>query len=309
MAPRHFLLVKHADHTAALLAQRGARVVRTSLSDYPNATLTWDPVDGIRVDGRVLGFAAGLWRRPASADGARYAPDYRAFVCRETQDAFLGATQASQIRWLTDPSALARAELKLVQLRVAISIGLPVPPTLVTNCASDGVAFAERHGPVVVKPIRYGLLTTGPEARVAYTRRVTASELADLTGSPVILQHEIDAKLHLRVVTVRGDVFVSAVRSEELDWRSDPSSHERFEAVGDLEWPAVRVGALALADRLGIGFSSQDWAVDRQDHAHFLEANPNGQWMFVDSVHHGRPSAAVADALWDAAQHGRGEDC
>ena len=33
---------------------------------------------------------------------------------------------------------------------------------------------------------------------------------------------------------------------------------------------------------MGLGFTSQDWVLDSQGDAIFLELNPNGQWLFVD---------------------------
>ncbi len=172
--------------------------------------------------------------------------------------------------------------MKLVQLRVAERLGIPTPATLVTNSAAAALTFLDQVRQVVAKPVRYGLVSREPEARIAWTTQVSRSDLADLEGTPVILQHAVQARAHLRITTVRDRAFIGRLTATELDWRSRIDNHECFEPMrGDKRLIGA---ALEIARALGVGFSAQDWIEDRDGHILLLEANPNGQWQFLDPV-------------------------
>ncbi|MDP9343946.1 MAG: hypothetical protein M3Q23_18015 [Actinomycetota bacterium] len=133
---------------------------------------------------------------------------------------------------------------------------------------------------------------------------MTEAELHRLAGPPVILQRCIRASRHLRVVTIRDEVFVASLRAAEVDWRSNEINHERFRPEPDEAWPCVRQGATALAAALQIGFSAQDWIVDNSGRPFFLEVNPNGQWLFLDPLWDGRIGESLAMALERLASDG-----
>jgi hypothetical protein len=120
-----------------------------------------------------------------------------------------------------------------------------------------------------------------------------------LTGAPVMFQALVAARVHLRVVTVGHRLFLGSLAARELDWRAAPPNHDRFERVPGRSYPLVAQGARALARRLGLGYSSQDWIIDQSGTAWFLEANPNGQWLFLDRPHEGDITEAIASRLME----------
>jgi glutathione synthase/RimK-type ligase-like ATP-grasp enzyme len=191
---------------------------------------------------------------------------------------------------------LWEAELKLVQLRRAQAFGLPIPPTLVTNDPVEAHEFVKRFHPVVAKPVRYGLLGATPQPLVAWTSRVDATSLGELQGPPVILQKEVAATAHLRVVTIGSQTFVARLATDSLDWREDAENHDRFQAVPDDELGGLRKHAALLARELRLGFSAQDW-IETREGVVFLEANPSGQWLFLDPAFHGRLLDAMVREL------------
>jgi hypothetical protein len=82
-----------------------------------------------------------------------------------------------------------------------------------------------------------------------------------------------------------------------LDWRSDLLNHERFEPVLSPSRDNLVEPALRVARWLGLGFTTQDWIEDDDGVLYFLEANPNGQWLFVDQVLEGAVTQAVVESL------------
>jgi glutathione synthase/RimK-type ligase-like ATP-grasp enzyme len=291
---------EHGDRLEELLSARGrVAVSRLSLSQLPDVPFTWGP-------GPVLSWGderiehdrlAGLWRRPGSAKVEDYNPLFSRFVETESEDSFLGAIATFPVRWLTHPNDMSLAERKLVQIQAAHALRMVMPETLVTNSGKSAKAFIDAHGEVVIKPVRYGLVSEEPP-RVAWTRLLTAEDqIASLAGPPVILQRRIKAVRHLRVVTVAGTTFIGELRANELDWRTSEANHSAFIAARSGGWPGVRTSALRIAERLHLGFSAQDWVVDSDGCAYFLEANPNGQWLFMDPLWHGAIGERLAAEL------------
>lgn len=290
---------EHADAVQLTLTARGfVRIIRCSREDLPAQSFVWTPTGDRRLADFVLKAGwSGLWRRPSSPRVSDYLPAYREFVSDESVDAFDGMLESAGIRWLTSPWMMRRAELKLVQLQTAAFLGLPTPRTVVTNDAATAINFARECKEVVVKPVRYGLLRTDDRPRLAYTTEVGEAELASLEGPPVILQERLNADVHLRIVTVGDSVFTGQVRADEVDWRATLENHGRFEpAPRDIHESAASL-ALSLTQALGLGFSAQDWIVTLDRGPVFLEANPNGQWLFLDPLWDGAITTAIAERL------------
>jgi hypothetical protein len=195
---------EHTDHLERVLSERGrVQTVRCSMEDMPASSFVCLPSGLMTIDGTVVNKpCSGLWRRPGTPKVGGFAPEYQRFVDGETWVAFVGGLTSLDIRWVNDPIALTHAESKLVQLRVASTLGLPIPDTLVTNSPADAIAFSGRHRRLVVKPIRYGLVATDPAPRIAWTTPARRADLELLAGPPVILQERLRAEEHLRVVTV-----------------------------------------------------------------------------------------------------------
>lgn len=307
------MLVGHAsdEHTdeveRVLHARKRVAVERLSREALPGTDMGWQPRIGLRMDRRQIrrnGGRAGLWRRPSWPLTERYADQYREFVLDECVDAFDGALHADISVWITHPSVMRTAELKAVQLDRAAALRLSIPRTLITNDGVQAQAFAKALGDVVVKPVRYGLVQAVP-ARVTYTSTVEADDLAGLAGVPVIVQERIRAKEHLRIVTIGRSVFAATLTASELDWRARVQNHDAFELARGRAAELASAGALALADALGIGYSAQDWVVTAEGGAVFLEANPNGQWLFLDPLWDGGITREMASQLESLAGAGR----
>ena len=274
------------------------KVLRTSLPALSVTTFLWSPTGPLVIGDATIPSktCSGIMRRPGQPDLSSFDPEYASFVMSEYYDAFHGGLAAAGVAWLTQPSTLIQAEFKLLQLRNAAELNLPLPATVVTNYYDGVEPLGDRD--VVVKPVRYGLLTTTNPPRVAYTSATRLAELEGLSGCPVIVQERIRAAFHLRVITIGPDsVFVGVLPADDsLDWRSDEANHTRFR--GDLPYPSeVREFASSLARKLDLGLSAQDWVVTPDGEPVFLEANPNGQWLFIDDIFDQAISRRVSDTL------------
>jgi hypothetical protein len=106
---------------------------------------------------------------------------------------------------------------KPLQLVTAVSCGLEVTPTLVTNRPASVASFARtaRKG-TVCKTFGGNSVTEDGVLKVAYTHRLDTNDLADLRGVASCahqLQHWIDKTHEARVVIVGNRMFAVTIHA------------------------------------------------------------------------------------------------
>jgi glutathione synthase/RimK-type ligase-like ATP-grasp enzyme len=208
----------------------------------------------------------------------------------------VSVTRTCGVRWLTELDALVSAENKIVQCAAATALGIATPETIVTNDPAElREALPEEF---VVKPLGPGHFYEGDEALVVYSTvlRKDSPELEVLGAAPFIAQRKLQARRHLRVVTVRDQVWVASIEAADwpLDWREAAGAHSAFALT---EPPSeVAKGSLALAGQLKLGYSSQDWLLC-EDGCYVIDVNPAGQWLFLPEPIAGSVAAAIAGWL------------
>ena len=202
----------------------------------------------------------------------------------------------ADIAWLSSYQQLVGTESKLLQARYASRLGITVPATVIASRVADiPAAFGDR---LVIKPLGVGHFTEPDgEAMVVFARELDRSDprLEALCRAPFIVQARVRASRHLRVVTVGTAVWVCGLDAAglPLDWRDSAASHDAFRPV---DLPIVGRQAVALAEALDVGYSSQDW-IDTGDEAVFVDLNPAGQWLFLPEPVRSQVSAAIAGFL------------
>lgn len=254
-------------------------------------------VDGARVD--LNGGGTGWLRRHAptgwgagTVTGSLDAVRRRSFLTLIASISRLGNRD-----WLTGLDAMLAAEDRLHQLQVARRLGLRTPRTVVASCGDD--ARATLGDRFIVKPLGTGYYHTDDGPRAVFTTMLSERDLGkvDFADAPFIAQELVDTVGHVRVVTVRGRAWVASLEADgrPLDWRAQPEAHEQWVATPNAP---VANAALALADALNVGYSSQDWLLDStSDTPIFIDLNPGGQWLFLPSDVAGPVTDAIARHL------------
>ncbi|MCD9589988.1 ATP-grasp ribosomal peptide maturase [Streptomyces sp. 8ZJF_21] len=302
------------DRVVSVLTNRGARVFRMDTADFPQQTVLAGRIDTHR------GWSGGLanahravelsdieavyFRAPHQfrlADGM--SEPERRFAAAQARAGFGGVISALDARWVNHPAAMTRAEYKPIQLATARECGLAIPPTLVTNDPSAVRAFAEDvPGPIICKPVASPVFVEGTELKTVYTRRLSPHDLVDLRGIDTtahLFQAWIQKAYEVRL-TIAGDRLLAAeihagsARGHE-DWRSDYGSltYRRTDAPSD-----IADGVRCLMDRLGLRFAAVDFVVSPSSAWTFLEANPCGQWDWIQ----GATGLPIAEAIADELQ-------
>lgn len=304
------------DRVIAAVEARGASAIRVDSDLFPGAlrvSLTRDPdeawltVAGDRVSLHAIDavWCRRLWP-PTLPDGL---DEESAAVCRhEGLAALEGALRtATRARFVNPPDADRAAQHKLWQLQVARSVGLTVPPTLVTNDPDDVRAFCARHPAAITK-----LLTVDHVGTTKlYTRRLAPQHLDDLDGlqlAPLLVQAEIPKRIELRVAVVGRRCFTGGIRAAVGDGTVGGGAGRgpvdwRHPSAPDVDWEPWELDAtvaervVALTRALGLVYGGVDLVVSPDGAVTFLEINPAGEWGMLERSL-GLPIAeALADAL------------
>jgi hypothetical protein len=261
--------------------------------------------DGVRLDASEI--AAVWWRRPRPhrIDPA-VSPRLATYAANQVHAGLSGLWGTLQARWMNDPWLDERASHKPAQLAAAEEAGLVVPPTLISCVPEDARAFLEELGdrPVIQKPLRPDEVNWRP------TRLVTQADrdrLDDLRFAPAILQAYVPGT-DIRVTAAGGRLLATAI--DVRDTRSPHDFRPAFAQarVEPCQLPAeVEAGVRRLLEALGLRYAAIDLRRTDEGQHLFLEANPAGQWLFLEERTAQPITAAVAEALVEAAIEARGE--
>jgi hypothetical protein len=261
-------------------------------------------VGGTHLDAAEIG--AVWWRRPRPyvMDPA-LSPPFTAYATAQVHAALSGVWGSLRASWMNDPWRDERAGHKPMQLAAAAGAGLVVPPTLITCEADDARAFLEELGDrlVIQKPLR------PTETVMRPTRLVTEGDrnrLDDLRLAPAILQAYVPGT-DIRVTAAGSRLFATAIDARDTSSPQDFRPAYAQARVKPCELPAhVADGVRSLLLTLGLRYAALDFRRTDDGQYFFLEANPAGQWLFLED-RTGQPiTRAVAEALVEAASEVQG---
>ncbi|MBB2910486.1 hypothetical protein FHS43_001749 [Streptosporangium becharense] len=314
----------HADRVAALLAGRGARVTVFDPPDFPVAAsveLAYEPGGPVRRVLRTRDAAVDLdavtalwWRRPsgpASAHPELTDPAVAGYAAKECHALMTGLWENLPCRQVpARESVFRRAGDKAAQLALAVELGFAVPDTVITTDPEAFLDFHDRHdGRIVTKPFQVPFADgVGGDLHVQrLCEPVSARDVAYARGlrfCPVIVQELVPKRVELRVTVVGRRIFAAEIHSQEanrtgLDWRcydTGVTPHRPHELS-----PDVAARCLALTDRLGLAYGAIDLILTPDGRHVFLEINPNGQWLWIESLTGLPISEAVCDYLLEGA--------
>ncbi len=219
----------------------------------------------------------------------------------EWRSALMGALMSDFTgAWINDPQAGRAAELKILQLRAARAVGLRIPATFVGQDPEALRRFRAEHGleGLVLKKVQ------GTMEIPLLTVPITPAELEDddsIRLCPAIYQAEVPGRRHLRIHVFGERVLAVEVESDALDWRPNidvPMRPFRLE-----EQHARKL--IAFNRRLGLEMSIMDAKLDEDGDLIWLEANPQGAFLFAEALADVDLTGALCDFLVERAAGSR----
>lgn len=199
--------------------------------------------------------------------------------------------------YVNHPDANHAADVKVTQLRVAASLGLRVPASLITNDLGQARLFAARHRQIVYKPLTFVRHLTPDGPQTIWTQPVRADELDEtIAGTAHLFQGLVDKVADLRITVVGQQIFCIRIDSDppQLDWRYD---YDKLTYTWCDPPPELAGPVIAYLKRLGLAFGCFDFGLTGSGEAVFFECNPNGQWGWLEESTGAPIAAAFADLL------------
>lgn len=309
----------HIEPVTRFIDTAGVEWVRINTEDLAtNVDMNIEPAAGrgrifIRDSGREIALDAveAVWyRKPDPVrvdhfdlDGG--ALDYVEAEYREILDGLYALL--SNVPWINNPFTTRLAHRKMLQLQVAARAGFATPRTLVTNVAAEALRFAESvGGDVAVKSLgALSVMDSSGPRDVQYgifTRRIDRRELAAVSDKipylPTTFQEFIPKRYELRITCVGDRVFACRIDARPGDVTADDY---RFDTANldhaAVECPELHDRLRAYMKALDLNFACFDVIISRSGEAVFLEANPNGQWLWVEHLTGLPIGRAIAEEL------------
>jgi glutathione synthase/RimK-type ligase-like ATP-grasp enzyme len=301
---------EHAQAVMDELKRRGTAAALLDLSDFPQKVqlaarygrlggrrYALHGTDGVRIDFDAC--QAVWWRRPQTFTLHPELQDRtsHSFAWAEATEAFAGLWQALDVFWVNHPGNDANAHRKLYQLRVAQEAGLEIPETLITSHPELAAEFIKEHGiGCTVYKAFSGTREAWRETRLIKDEEMTLIE--SVRYAPVIFQNYVEAVFDLRVTVVGQEAFAAAIYSQESSYPIDFRMDMTKTRVEPHTLPADVAGKLqVLMRQLGIVYGAIDMRLTPDGRYVFLEVNPAGQWLFIESRSGQRITEAVARLL------------
>ncbi|HEX3721445.1 MAG TPA: hypothetical protein VHV31_01560 [Nitrolancea sp.] len=253
-----------------------------------------------------LSTVASVWyRRPGNFDlPEELLPKEAEWIKGEAAALINGIYANTDALWVSEPHNLRRADLKLLQLRLAQQLGFRIPDYTVTNDPQRARAFLDAHPDgVIAKGLWMPTIMVEDRAGMIYTHRVTpedAEYLESVRYGPTYLQALVPKKRDIRVTVIGDQIFPTAIDSmvveaSQIDFRK-ADIMDLPHTVITLPEPVERA-CLQIVKQLGLQFGAIDLLETPDGDFVFLENNPNGQWYWVEMMT-GQPMArAMADLL------------
>jgi glutathione synthase/RimK-type ligase-like ATP-grasp enzyme len=302
----------HADAVVLELHKRNVPVFRFHPEDFPHAcSISMEIQDG-RIEGEIINkyhrvtfkdICAAWFRRPQSLLAGSVSPTSTTldnYVKGQSTKTLTTLYESLETLWVCHPHTLRRADVKALQLAKATKAGLKTPHTLISNDPAKAAAFVGSLGDTecAIKP----LIALGVSDEQGYRLPLTTTlpkghSLESVALAPTILQPYVDKAAELRCVVIGKKIFCAKINSQanentRKDWRAGDCEHEIFSLPAHVEASIHR-----LMDALEINFASIDMILTHEGDFVFLEANPNGQWLWLEEQLGLPLVASMADLL------------
>ncbi|MGQ0779419.1 MAG: hypothetical protein ACT4NY_34220 [Pseudonocardiales bacterium] len=187
------------------------------------------------------------------------------FCYREARLGLGGVLASLDVLWANHPNWRTDAIFKPYQWKVAAECGPLVADTLITDDPASALRFVDRQDATITKALGPSGIIENGQVKVAYTRRLTDDDIAELecvSVTATTLQWFVPKAFEVRL-TVIGDQWFpiaihAATEGAHTDWRSDPSALS-YEFV--LTPDTVVDGVLQYLKRMNLAYAGLDFVV------------------------------------------------
>ncbi len=198
------------------------------------------------------------------------------------------------------------ASSKMLQLKIAQSVGLSIPDTCFSNRKADILRFSDSYENILMKPIESSSIWDDENDKeyVFYAQKIDSKSLEavpDEAFSQTVnfVQNYVEKAFELRINVVGNDIFACKIDSQcltdstgKIDWRQGYDHGLKHSAF---ELPEVIANKCKkFLKKMKLNFGCFDFIVIPSGEYVFLECNPNGQWLWVELATGQKISESIA---------------
>lgn len=221
-----------------------------------------------------------------------------------------GILSSLKYNWLNEPQAIIHFSNKIIQLKTAFELGIPIPIFIITNDYNRLENFINSYESCIIKALSKSYIVYGRKKLKIYTKRY--SEYSDtikdtLKYSPIFVQEEIIREYELRVIIIDQLCFMIKINTKrlpngvvdyrELDFLENQSAFSPVENI-----PLIEEYSRLLLNKFRLSYGCIDWAVSKNDAFYFLECNPVGSFKWYEKVSNFEITNAIANALMERSK-------
>ncbi len=286
----------HTDAVIGTLKQRNLAFCRFNTEDFPQKVNFSYENNGILEIGDIsfpsgkslsLNEITSCWyRRPLTPEISSNLQTEQAkkFALEESQ-AFLNFLwNRLDCLWVNHPLLIRKAESKMLQLKIASSLGFDIPKTLITNRPEAALKFIKGiNSEVINKVLGAREIEYQNDYYFVYAHKVEEKDLINLdeiSYAPTMFQEYIPKSLEIRVTVIGERVFACEIHSQDSDKTKDDWRHYDFDNVkhSACKLPReIEEKCLGIVKSLSLNFGTIDLILTPENKYVFLEINPNGQ--------------------------------
>lgn len=214
---------------------------------------------------------------------SEYDSSYHLLMKSEIYSLIRGIADTVGSKALTRPSVLAKADNKIVQLKVAQECGLLVINSLITNNNFEAQKFIGNNDTnSIVKPLSTGKIYHQNKVETIQTNLIKNKKILNLEKCPSYFQNYVKKSFELRITVVDGRLFpVKIISKDKIDWRSYKNQIEYYKAKVPVN---IEQSIKKMMFNLNIKFAAFDFIVGTDNKYYFLELNANGQWQWLEKA-------------------------
>lgn len=250
-----------------------------------------------------------IWNRRVSDPSlpASMPRDLKQIVYEETSRTWQGLIASARGRVVNRLDAEKAANNKINNLLFAKRFGIRVPETTVTNDPSEVIDFYSSLNvsgrKICHKLQKVAIVEKNGEDLVTYTNIVDDEALKDahlVRSHPNMFQEYINKLYEVRVTALEDLALGIAIHSQDselsqIDYRRYDFENVRYEKIGLPSF--IEEFTLKILKHYGLFFGALDFVIDKDEVYHFLELNPNGQWLWLEKMSGFNITTHVADNL------------
>lgn len=191
---------------------------------------------------------------------------------------------------LGHPTKMKFAENKIKQLYIASLCGFKIPESIFTNNKKDITDFLEFKSKIIVKPLKSNILFDEDKneqvsLKTSINSRDKVMEIINNKNDfSVFSQSPIDKIADVRVTVfdkciIACKIDTSSLSESEVDWR--PNTFDFPHCI--IKIPnSIEIKIKKFMDLMNIKSGYFDFGIDKKGYYHFIECNPNGQWLWIE---------------------------